>query len=152
MSSPTNGDCCMLKRPARYLKGKPRIVKKFGWQGSVDKLSVFTDGDWAGDKETRKSTTGGCLMVGKHLRKGWSKTQTLIALRGGESELYATLKAASEGLGMLSVARDLGTTLVGEVWADAPAALGIINAEVWARHATFTLTCSGYRRWRPRRD
>ena len=66
-------------------------------------------------------------MLGTHLLKGWSKTQTLIALSSGESELYATLKAASEGLGMMSVARDLGISLSGEVWGDASAALGIIK-------------------------
>ena len=66
-------------------------------------------------------------MIGDHLLKGWSKTQTLVALSSGESELYATLKAASEGLGLLYVAKDLGIWLNGEVWADASAALGIIK-------------------------
>ena len=66
-------------------------------------------------------------MIGSHLLKGWSKTQTLIALSSGESELYATLKAASEGLGIISVAKDLGWKLDGEVWGDASAALGIIK-------------------------
>ena len=60
----------------------------------------------------------------EHLR------QLLLRCRehsSGESELYATLKAASEGLGMLSIARDIGIHLAGEVWGDAAAALGIIN-------------------------
>ena len=66
-------------------------------------------------------------MIGNHLLKGWSKTQTLVALSSGESELYATLKVASEGLGLISIARDLGIQLEGEVWGDASAALGIIK-------------------------
>ena len=66
-------------------------------------------------------------MLGTHLLKGWSKTQTLVALSSGESELYATLKAASEGLGMISIAKDLGIQLDGDVWGDASAALGIIK-------------------------
>ena len=45
----------------------------------------------------------------------------------GESELYATLKAAVETLGMISVMKDLGWDVTGEVWGDASAALGIIN-------------------------
>merc|ERR1711884_788586 len=98
------------------LKGRPRIVHKFKWQRGVDKLFIFTDADWAGDKTSRKSTTGGCITMGQHCLKSWSKTQTLIALSSGESELYATLKAASEGLGMISVAKDLGVQLEGEVW------------------------------------
>ena len=127
MSSPTVGDWCRLKRLARYLKGRPRLVHKYRWQKKAEKISIFIDADWAGDKVSRKSTTGGCIMIGDHLLKGWSKTQTLIALSSGESELYATLKAASEGLGMISIAKDLGVHLEGEVWGDASAALGIIK-------------------------
>ena len=66
-------------------------------------------------------------MIGSHPLKGWAKTQSLIALSSGESELYATLRAASGGLGVQSIASDLGITLRGEVWGDASAALGIIK-------------------------
>ena len=111
MSSPSQGDWDRLKRLARYLKGKPRVIKRFKWQRPTDTLSIYTDADWAGDKRDRKSTSGGCIMIGSHLLKGWAKTQTLIALSGGESELYATLKAASEGLGIQSIASDLGISL-----------------------------------------
>ena len=66
-------------------------------------------------------------MIGSHLLKVWAKTQSLIALSSGESELYATLGAASEGLGLIAIAKDLGITMRGEVWGDASAALGIIK-------------------------
>ena len=62
--------------------------------------------------------------------KGWSKTQTFVALSSGESELYATLKAAAETLGMLSMMKDLGWEMAGEVrggGGGASAALGIIH-------------------------
>ena len=59
--------------------------------------------------------------------KGWSKTQSLVALSSGESELYATLKVAAETLGLISMMRDLGWKVSGEVWGDASAALGITN-------------------------
>ena len=127
MSSPTRGDWERLKRLARYLKGRPRVVKRFRWQGSTGTLSIYTDADWAGCNDTRKSTTGGCITLGKHTLKGWSKTQSLVALSSGESELYATLKAAAETLGMLSLLKDLGWQATGEIWGDASAALGIIN-------------------------
>lgn len=41
--------------------------------------------------------------------------------------MYAALKAAAEGLGILAVLGDLGWHMKGEVWGDASAALGIIN-------------------------
>ena len=65
--------------------------------------------------------------MGTHTLKGWSKTQALIALSSGESELYAALKASAETLGMVAVLKDLGYNISGEVWDDAGAALGIIK-------------------------
>lgn len=127
MSGPCCGDWERPKRLARYLKGRPRVVKKFAWQRHVGPLTIYTDADWVGDMKTRKSTPGGCTMIGGHLLKAWSKTETLVALSSGESELYATLRAALGGLGMQSVAKDLGIDLRGEVWGDASAAIGMIN-------------------------
>ena len=127
MSSPTTGDWERLRRLARYLKGKPRVVKWFDRQRTTGVLNIYTDADWAGDKVSRKSTLGGCIMIGKHLLKGWAETRTLVALSSGESELYATLRAASEGLGVQSVTKGLGINLRGEVWGDASAAQGIIK-------------------------
>ena len=59
--------------------------------------------------------------------KIWSKTQALVAFSPGESELYATLKASAEILGILSMLTDFGFSMAGEIWGDAQAALGIIN-------------------------
>lgn len=59
MSGPTIRDWCRLKRLARYLKGKPRMIHRNRWQENVDKFSVHTDADWGGDEITRKSTAGG---------------------------------------------------------------------------------------------
>ena len=127
MASPTWGDWCRLKRLGRYVKGFPRLQQRYEWQAQPSKVTTFSEADWAGCRETRKSTTGGCVTTGKHTIKGWSKTQSLIALSSGESELYATLKAAAETLGMLSMLKDLGWKLGGEIWSDANAAIGIIQ-------------------------
>ena len=67
------------------------------------------------------------MMIGGHCVKGWRKTQSRVALSSGESELYASLKASAETIGMLAMLKDLGWRLHGEVWGDANAALGIIN-------------------------
>ena len=127
MSAPTKGNWSQLKRLGRYLKGRPRLQQCFDWQPTPGVLKTYSDADWAGCRDTRKSTTGGCITLGKHTLKGWSKTQSLIALSSGESEFYATLKAAAETLGMISLMKDFGWQVAGEVWGDASAALGIIN-------------------------
>ena len=127
MSKPTKGDWLKLKRLGRYLVGRPRLQQVYPWQSPQNILKVFTDADRAGCKESRRSTTGGCAMLGRHTLKGWSKTQTLIALSSGESDLYAALKASAEAFGMVALPKDLGYEVKGEIWGDASAALGIIN-------------------------
>ena len=92
-----------LKRLGRYLKGKPRLVIKYDWQKPLGKLTANSDSDWAGDKQTRKSTSGGIIRIGSHFIKSWSKGQTTIALSSAEAELYAILRTASESLGILSI-------------------------------------------------
>ena len=71
-------------------------------------VKTYSDADWAGCKQSRKSTTGGCIAIGTHIIKGWSKTQSLIALSSAESELYAILKASAETLGVMAMMKDLG--------------------------------------------
>ena len=127
MSKPTKGCQDKLKRLGRYLIDHPRLIIKYKWQAIPDVVKIYTDADWAGCKATRKSTSGGCLMFGDHCLKTWSKTQALTALSSGESEFYATLKASAEGLGLLSIMKDLGVHSRGQVFGDASAALGIIN-------------------------
>ena len=37
---------------------------------------------------TRKSTGGGCPMLGQHLLKSWSSTQAVVSLSSGEAAFY----------------------------------------------------------------
>ena len=67
--------------------------------------------------------------MGSHSIKRWSKTQALIALSSGESELYAALNAAAEILGIMSVFKDLNWQMEGRAYGDASAILGVINRD-----------------------
>ena len=64
MATPTSGSQRRLMRVARYLVGRPRLVWRFGAQGSVGVIEAFSDANWAGCRTSRKSTSGGVLMVG----------------------------------------------------------------------------------------
>ena len=79
MSNLESGDWMKLKRLGRYLKGRPRLQQTFQWQEAQGVIRTYSDADWAGCKQTRRSTTGGCIKLGTHTIKGWSKTQSLIA-------------------------------------------------------------------------
>ena len=100
LSKPSEEDWLKLKRCARYLLSAPRLVVLYPWRPLSDTLCVYTDADHAGCQRTRKSTSGGAVMWGECLLKAWSRTQTLIALSSGESEIAAVTKAAAEGFGV----------------------------------------------------
>ena len=59
---------------------------------------MWTDTDYAGCAKTRKSTSGGVIMIGGHMIKSWSSTQNVIALSSGEAEYYGLVKGAAQGL------------------------------------------------------
>ena len=59
MARPVELDWAKIKRVARYLAGAPRYVQMYEWQEYDGKMQTFADSDWAGDKVTRKSTSGG---------------------------------------------------------------------------------------------
>jgi hypothetical protein len=126
MSAPTTASWEKIKRVVRYLKGEPRLVYEYRWQGQED-LTVYVDTDWAGCHKTRKSTSGGAIVRGSHLLKHWSTTQQTIALSSGEAELKGILKGAAEGLGLQSVGMDLNTELSVHLYTDSSAAMGMVN-------------------------
>jgi hypothetical protein len=64
MSRPTVEDWVKLKHLAKYLKDKTRYRTVYRYQGPVNKVTVYTDTDYAGCHKTRKSTSGGILQVG----------------------------------------------------------------------------------------
>ena len=64
-------------------------------------------------------------MRGGHCLKGWSQTQTTIALSSAEAELSGLVVAATQSIGLRSVAMDLGLSFDITLWSDAAAAIGI---------------------------
>jgi len=114
-----------LKRLRRYLRGEGRSIQNYKWQETPKTLTAFTDSDWAGDKPSRKPTSGGVVMWGKHMLKSWSSTQQVVARSSGEAELHALLKGATQAKGIMSMFLDwnIGNQCI--LKTDATAALGI---------------------------
>ena len=96
-----------LKRIGRYLLGHRRLVYTYPWQ-SASGIDVYSDTDWSGCKRTRRSTSGGCVMIGRHAIRTCSSTQPSVTLSSGEAEFYGLVKAAGAGLGHQSIMRDFG--------------------------------------------
>jgi hypothetical protein len=125
MKEPTERHWTALKRLARFLKLRPRLVQRFPVQGAVRELECWADADHAGCIRTRKSTSGGVIMFGSSCIKTYSKGQAVISLSSGESEYYGLVSGMASLLGEVAVARDWGLSLSARVWMDASAGIAI---------------------------
>ena len=129
MAKPSLRDMECVKRIDRYLVGKPRAKCWFRWQQSGD-LEADSDADWGGDRATRRSVSAGVITRRDHCLKVWTEKQQVVALSSAESELYAAVKTASEGLGIQSVAKDLGISCRLNLHPDASATMCLVNRRV----------------------
>ena len=114
MQKPTRGDWSMLKGLARYLAGKPRCLVRYEYQVPWERITVVTDSDWAGDRVSRKSTSGGILFTGSHMIKSWCLGQKVTALSSGEAEYYSMVKGASTALGLQALLGHMGRRGLGK--------------------------------------
>jgi len=108
--------------------GLPRLVWRFRYQDDED-VTVYSDTDWAGCVRTRKSTSGGCIVIGSHLIKTWSSTQSSVALSSGEAEFYGVVKASGYGLAYQALLKDFGLPKQLTVFTDSTAAIGIASRQ-----------------------
>ena len=108
MAGPTIGSFKKLKHLARYLVLVPEVELFYENQPMPKKMDTYVDSDWAGCLGTRKSTSGGFAVLGEHLIKSWSSTQSTIALSSGEAEFYAIVEGASRSLGIKALMDDMG--------------------------------------------
>ena len=129
MAKPREGDWLKLKRVARYLVGAPRLVQAFEWQDLPTELLKFTDSDWAGDRDTRKSTSGGAITWGWHTLKAWLATQQVIALSSGEADLYVLVNGVAPSHGLAGVLNDFGIGVGCAFCTDASAAIGMVHQQ-----------------------
>ena len=137
---PNGQSLVKLKRLGRYYAGKPRLVYRYDFAHTpAEYLEVYCDTDFA---ITRRSTSGGCAMVGGALVKHWSKTQSTIALSSGEAELSGIGAGMAQALGMQALAADMGWSLKPRVHSDATAAIGNSNV-AWERFGICILVTFG---------
>ena len=88
-------------------------------------MNIWSDTDYAGCRETRKSTSGGLITIGDHIIRFWSSTQKVIALSSGEAEYYGMVRAAAEGIGSKSILADMHVNVKLKLMEDSSAAKGI---------------------------
>ncbi|GJS96043.1 reverse transcriptase domain-containing protein [Tanacetum coccineum] len=75
--SPKTSHLLAVKRIFRYLKGKPSLGLWYS-KDSLLELVAYTNSDYAGATQDRKSTTGGCQFLGNRLISWQCKKQTIV--------------------------------------------------------------------------
>ncbi len=113
-ASPTEAHLTAAKRILRYLKA----TRDFGLYyavGNADALKGYCDANYAGDRDTRKSTTGYVFLWAGAPVCWASQKQAVVALSTTESEYIALAAAAQQAMWLRQVLDDVGEKLAGPI-------------------------------------
>ena len=99
----------VVKRIFKYLKG----TQNYGlWYPRDTDLTLhaYTDVDWAGSVDDRKSTSGGAFFMGSRLVSWFNKKHSSIALSTAEAEYVAVASCCTQILWMMQTLQDFQIT------------------------------------------
>jgi len=88
----------------KYLKGTIKYGISFSRNPNI---SVFTDADYAGDIETRRSTTGFVILIGNSPTSWCSKLQRCISTSTAESEYYSLSECCKHCMWYMNLLNEL---------------------------------------------
>lgn len=107
MHAPTETDFLLLKRVLRYLRGTTNFGISFNSETDFA-VRAYSDSDWGGCLETRRSTGGFCTFLGSNLIS-WSAQKQPSVSRSSTEEEYRTLSdTAAELVWLLNLMREIG--------------------------------------------
>ena len=98
-----------VKRILRYLKGSLKLQLTF--RGPLQVLSGYSDADWAGDHDTRRSTSGFVFNIGSGAISWSAKRQPTVALSSCEAEYMGQTQATKEAIWLKSLLAQLDSSL-----------------------------------------
>lgn len=97
------------KRALRYIQGTKTLGLHYQRSDTTDfNLLGFSDADWAGDTDTRKSTTGFCFTLASATISWRVQTQRCVALSTAEAELIALTRTTQEAIWLIRLSNNLG--------------------------------------------
>ena len=99
-----------VKRILRYLKHTPSIGLWYPKRARFQLVGYF-DSDYTGCKINRKSTSGGCHLLGRSLVSWTSKKQNSVALSTAEAEYIAMGACCAQIFYMKQILLDYGVVL-----------------------------------------
>ena len=83
--APKESHLTAVKRIVRYINETP----DYGLWYSNACLAEYSDANWAGSVDDRKSTSGGCFYLGNNLVSWMSKKQNSVSISTAEAEYIA---------------------------------------------------------------
>jgi hypothetical protein len=95
MHDPREPHLAALKRILRYVRGTLHLGLLLRPSSSTD-LVVYTDADWAGCPDTRRSTSGYAVFLGDNLVSWSSKRQNTVSRSSAEAEYRAVANGVAE--------------------------------------------------------
>ncbi|KAJ8646671.1 hypothetical protein MRB53_008419 [Persea americana] len=107
MAKPMELHLQAAKRALRYLKGTVNYGIHYK-KGGDGELLAFTDSDYAGDMEDRKSTSGYVFLMNSSAVSWCSKKQPIVTLSTTEAEFVAAAVCACQGVWMKRILKELG--------------------------------------------
>jgi hypothetical protein len=106
MHAPTTVHFNAACRVIRYLKNNPGQGMLFSRDSELQ-LVGYSDADWAGCMDTRKSISGYCFFIGKSLISWRAKKQATVSRSSSEAEYRALSSATCELQWLLYLFKDL---------------------------------------------
>jgi hypothetical protein len=95
MHSPRDVHWTLVKRILRYVRGTTHKGLQLR-RSSTPSLTAYSDADWAGCPDTRRSTSGFCVFFGDSLVSWSSKRQSVVSRSSAEAEYRGVANAAAE--------------------------------------------------------
>ena len=95
MHDPRAGHLAFLKRVLRYVRDTTGLGLHLRASSHLD-ISAYSDADWAGCPDTRRSTSGYCIYLGDSLVSWSSKRQAIVSRSSAEEEYRGVANAAAE--------------------------------------------------------
>lgn len=111
MSTPRVPHLVAVKRILRYVKGTLDYGIRLRPHTGITSISAFSDADWAGCPDSRRSTTGYLIYLGSNLVSWCSKKQPTVSRSSAESEYRSLAHACSETAWLSYLLFELGQPL-----------------------------------------
>lgn len=129
VEKPTTVHWQAVKRIFKYLKGSTNHGLSFPLNSFSTQLTMYCDSDWAGDIDTRRSTTGWVGILNGSAVCWSSRKQSVTATSTTEAEFIALCSATKTVKWLRKLSLDMGVHQVGPtpLWCDNQQAISLVK-------------------------